>query len=752
MILAVGFLVYSSWTMPRTAGDFFESGQSYYSENRHQEAIIQFLNSLERDPEHRDSRYFLALSHMHLQEARSAVGQMLALLEDYPDDIPANLQLGEIYLVIGQKDQIYFQEAQEMARKVLEKEPENIPALMLLGKAAAGLQDAPLFFETIDRVLSLDADHIPAFLILGTFHTVQGNIPEAERAFLKAREIDPKDKRTLLTLADFYSLALGDLEKAEKSAQEAFWLDPTDREVYLPLARFYVQLGRFESAEKMLQEAQEKSPHSPDPTLTLVEVYQAQGHSREARKLLRDLKGRFPDSVAVSKKVSVLFMNSDPEWVRSEIEEILESDPKDPDGLALLGQLQFFSGQHQQAEETLKEALVQSDTHPEAHFFLGRIAALKGNLNQAQEEYQEALSIRQNYRAVRVALAEVYLRRERFSDARAELSQILDADPTHFESRLLQSRLEAGEGNLIAAESLLTALLQERPTDPVLHHQMGVYYQKLGLTHGAEKHLAKALQLDPESSLFLNELVQFYIVQEKSDQALETVMNTIPGSERKAVHHELIGEIYFKAGELSEAERAYRQAVQMQPDHLNSHILLTGVYLQSGRLDEALKQLDELLGTRPGLATAHGLKGYIHRVRGQFEEAEREYVRALDLDPQNVSLAHGLASLLAEEDDDLAVALRWARTARRLNPEDPNIADTLGWIYNKMGNYVLAEDQLLFATKREPNNPTIQYHLAVVYKHTDRIQESRNALKLALNSGTEFKERALAEAALGEFD
>ncbi|MEE8161526.1 MAG: tetratricopeptide repeat protein, partial [Acidobacteriota bacterium] len=671
---------------------------------------------------------------------------------DDPDDLPANLQLGEIYLVIGQKDQSYFQEAQEMARKVLEKEPENIPALMLLGKAAAGLQDSVLFFETIDRVLSLDPDHIPAFLILGTFHTVQGNTPEAERAFLKAREIDPKNKSTLLTLADFYYLALGDLEKAEKSAQEAFWLDPTDREVYLPLARFYVKLGRFESAEKMLQEAQEKSPHSPDPTLTLVDLYQAQGHSREARKLLRDLKEKFPDSVAISKKVSVLFMKSDPEWVRSEIEGILESDPKDLDGLVLLGQLQFFSGQYQQAEETLKEALLRTDTHPEAHFFLGRIAALKGKLNQAQQEYQKALSIRQNYRAVRVALAEVYLRRERFSDARAELSQILDAHPTHFESRLLQSRLEVGESNLIAAESLLTALLQERPADPVLHHQMGVCYQKLGLTSGAEKHLVKALQLDPESRLFLNELVQFYIAQEESDRALETIMNTIPGGERKAFHHELMGEIYFKAGELSEAERAYRQAVQMQPDHVNSHVLLAGVYLQSGRLDEALKQLDELLEAKPGLATAHGLKGLVYKVRGQIEEAKREYISALDLDPQNASLAHSLASLLAEEDDNLAVALRWASTARRLNPQDPKMADTLGWIYNKMGIYRMAEAQLSFAMKREPDNPTFQYHLAVVYKNTDRIQESRNSLKLALNSGTEFKERALTEAALRELD
>ena len=152
------------------------------------------------------------------------------------------------------------------------------------------------------------------------------------------------------------------------------------------------------------------------------------------------------------------------------------------------------------------------------------------------------------------------------------------------------------------------------------------------------------------------------------------------------------------------------------------------------------------------MATVHGLKGYIHKVRGQVEEAEREYLQALDLDPQNASLAHSFASLLVEEDDDLAVALRWARTARRLNSEDPIMADTLGWIYNKMGNYVLAEDQLLFATKREPNNPTTQYHLAVVYKHTDRLQESRHALKLALDSGTEFKERSLAEAALRELD
>ena len=171
---------------------------------------------------------------------------------------------------------------------------------------------------------------------------------------------------------------------------------------------------------------------------------------------------------------------------------------------------------------------------------------------------------------------------------------------------------------------------------------------------------------------------------------------------------------------------------------------------QAGRLDEGLKKLDELLKKNPFNARAYGVKGYIYQAQGKLDQAVESYTQALKIDPNLASAANNLAYILAEQDGDLTAALKWAQTARKREPENPNNADTLGWIYYKTKNYVLARNQLQFAATRQPDNPVIQYHLSMACWKSNRIDEAEKALKQALNSKKDFKERSLAEAALRE--
>jgi Flp pilus assembly protein TadD len=86
--------------------------------------------------------------------------------------------------------------------------------------------------------------------------------------------------------------------------------------------------------------------------------------------------------------------------------------------------------------------------------------------------------------------------------------------------------------------------------------------------------------------------------------------------------------------------------------------------------------------------------------------------------------------------------------ARRKQPENPAIADTLGWVYYKMGNYVLARNQLLFAAAKDPAKPQFQYHLGMIYKGNKQTEEARAALTKAANSTATFAEKSLAQAGL----
>src|SRR5262249_3328021 len=131
-------------------------------------------------------------------------------------------------------------------------------------------------------------------------------------------------------------------------------------------------------------------------------------------------------------------------------------------------------------------------------------------------------------------------------------------------------------------------------------------------------------------------------------------------------------------------------------------------------------------------------------------QAKQNYTQALTLDPSLNGAANNLASILADQGQDLTVALNLAQSARKGEAENAAYADTLGWIQHKLGSNILARDQLRFAVSKDPDNPLFQYHLGVIYADTRQIAEAQTALKRAINNPKSFSERERAEAALRE--
>src|SRR4029079_16682557 len=109
----------------------FETGKAFYYEGKYSDATIALLNANRSTPDNRDVRYYLALSYLAQKDVSTAARHLQLLLEAHPDDVPANLKLGNLFLAVGQTNQNpeYFQRAQQAAEKVLSKDPQNVEAL-----------------------------------------------------------------------------------------------------------------------------------------------------------------------------------------------------------------------------------------------------------------------------------------------------------------------------------------------------------------------------------------------------------------------------------------------------------------------------------------------------------------------------------------------------------------------------------------------------------------------------------------------
>jgi len=143
------------------------------------------------------------------------------------------------------------------------------------------------------------------------------------------------------------------------------------------------------------------------------------------------------------------------------------------------------------------------------------------------------------------------------------------------------------------------------------------------------------------------------------------------------------------------------------------------------------------------------LLGIMHDGHKEYSEAQAHYEEALKLNPQFAPAANNLAWIYAEHGGDLDAGLSYAQRAREQLPDDPHVADTLGWIYYKKNAYLLAVSLLKEAAGKLPNDPVIQFHYGMAqYKNgnADGAKQTLQAsLKLSENfSGSEEAKKTLA--------
>ena len=750
-VLALGGLGYFVWhRTTQTPQSFFASGKKYYDQKKYQEAVIQLSNAVRRDPRHRDARLLLAHTFAATGNLNASANQLKGLLEYYPDDAEGSVELGNLYLTGGRTNPEYFRQAQELARKVLAKNPNNVDALVLSGVASAGLKDLDTSVDTLEKATSLDPQNSKALIGLGAAQAVKKDFAGAEKSLIKAHEANPKDSRAALALADYY-LVSKNSGKAEAAFKDALTINPADRNTYLPVAQFYLQAKRFDDVEKVFQTAQAESPDDPSPSLALANAYEMENRPADVRKLLLDLKAKFPKDLAVAARLAQNLLLDQPDRAMAEIDQIIKAQPTNPLGYVLQGEAQYRAGKFAEAEETLSKEPALSSAFPQVHFFLGNLAERKGQVNEAIGHFEKSAGVNKNYLPARMALAEIYLRTGKLVDAREELQTVLTIAPGNAAARVMKTSVDIMAKNYDSAGQELLSLEKEYPDNPAVQLQLGAFYEARGKNAEAEKSLTRAVELAPNSEQDFGALSGFYLRHKQPDKVIQMI-NRVPDAGKKAFHYEVLGTAESAAGKPEEAIKNYLKALEMDPKRSATSQLLLNAYLHENRFDEARKMLDDTIQKNPSDSAAVSTRGVISLRQGKTDVAMKDFENALQLDPNQDVAANNEAFLLAEQGRDLETALKYAQAVRRHRGEDPNVADTLGWVYYKLGRLTPAIDELRFAVSKQPSNPVFEYHLGAVYKAKNQRSEAEAALQKALAAKTDFKERPQAEALLQDIE
>lgn len=156
---------------------------------------------------------------------------------------------------------------------------------------------------------------------------------------------------------------------------------------------------------------------------------------------------------------------------------------------------------------------------------------------------------------------------------------------------------------------------------------------------------------------------------------------------------------------------------------------------QNNLYDEAVRYFEAALRTGEESNFTYRNLGISFERLGQTQKAEDAFLKALELNPDDATTLNYIGYWWADESRRLDEALAFIRRAVELRPSSGYFADSLGWVYFRLGRYAEAVDWLEKAIQLAPTDPLISDHLGDAYWKVGRKLEARYKWQHALDMG-----------------
>jgi tetratricopeptide (TPR) repeat protein len=205
-------------------------------------------------------------------------------------------------------------------------------------------------------------------------------------------------------------------------------------------------------------------------------------------------------------------------------------------------------------------------------------------------------------------------------------------------------------------------------------------------------------------------------------------------------------------GDRTEAIRRLSNIVTSNPNDLEAISVLGDLQRADKQYGAAAETYSKALaitgGNTPGDWLFHYVRGIVYERSEQFPLAEKDFLRALELNPNQPQVLNYLGYSWVDKGLHLDRALGLIEKAIEATPNDGYIIDSLGWAYYRLGRFDEAVNKLELAATLLPNDPEINDHLGDAYWRVGRKLEAGFQWKIAYAMDTEGNVKARVEPKL----
>jgi tetratricopeptide (TPR) repeat protein len=294
----------------------------------------------------------------------------------------------------------------------------------------------------------------------------------------------------------------------------------------------------------------------------------------------------------------------------------------------------------------------------------------------------------------------------------ARVERALAKNPDDNKLRLQYARLLTAT-DMPAAREQFEILSQQSPQDGDLLFSLALINRETGDPAAAREYLQKTIALDQhvgESYYYLGRIAE---EENKPEEAISNYSKVGPGPEYLAASSRL-GQILVDAGDLQRSNAWFaQQREQLPPLREQLYGLEADILSRAGLLQEAHDLLTRALAETPDSTGLRYARAMISEQLDDLDAMENDLRALIAADPDNATALNALGYTLADRTQRYAEAQQLIERALQLQPNEPAILDSMGWVLYRTGRYDESVEFLSRAYARFPD-PEVAAHLGEV--------------------------------------
>lgn len=603
--LSILLLISGCSSPEEKAEKYYEKGMALLDKDPDR-AKLEFQNALQMKKVMPKAIYALGLISERKGDFKATYSLMNEVLEREPNNINALVKTGQILLAAGKIDL-----ALERSKKAYEIDKNNVGVLNLRAAIQLKLNDPKGAIEFANTALSKDPNNQDSYILLAT------------------ERLTAKDNPQALVFLD-----------------KAISKDDKNLAVHMIRIKVLEDMNNSQEVEQTFQKLTKSFPDKPVIRKSYAQFLLKNNRQAEAEKQIRAIADLVPELSAKLDVVRFILATKGAEAGRAELENYVKKEPQNYELAFALVNLYQLQKQPQLEDKLLNEIQNKAGNTADGYKAQSMIAyklIQAGKKAEASKLLNAILDLDKSNGQALTLRAGLALEDKNYDAAIIDLRTVTRDSPTAYNALVMLASAHEKAGSPELAEEQYIKAFETSKFSPNYGVPYAQFLIRRKQPERAEKVFEDMLQANPNNTMLMQSLAQARIARGDYVGAQELADKAKKLNDNNPLADQIQGAISIGKNDTEGALNAFKRAHDAAPNDAQPIVAIVKTYMRAGKNKEAVAFIDTVLKDNPNNIEAKLIKGQIYMASGELQSAQQLFSEIIATNPKNTVAYQQLA-------------------------------------------------------------------------------------------------------------